>query len=176
MNSLDWKCNAELLCQDNFLTEGKRISMHFSMQQPEEESYIDNKFFMNLNDDYDDEDYYDDDFDEYEDELLKLRGKVTLIAGGPPCQGFSLAGRRNENDERNKLVDSYVRFVGIVMPKIVFFENVKGFTAKFQGKDSLGRRYSDYVLNKLKKLGYNVHPGIINFGEYGVPQNRKRFP
>ena len=112
---------------------------------------------------------------EYENELLKLRGKVTLIAGGPPCQGFSIAGRRNENDERNKLVDAYIKFVGLVRPRIIFFENVRGFTARFKKKDSPGKIYSDYIQEKLKQLGYNVPAKIVNFGEYGIPQNRRRF-
>ena len=112
---------------------------------------------------------------EYENELLNLRGKVTLIAGGPPCQGFSIAGRRNENDERNKLVNAYIKFVGIVKPRIVFFENVRGFTSRFKKKDHAGIIYSTLLMDKLGEIGYNVHPDIINFGEYGVPQNRKRF-
>ena len=64
----------------------------------------------------------------YSKNLEKLRGKVTLIAGGPPCQGFSIAGQRNEKDERNTLIDSYIEFVSLVKPELIFFENVKGFT------------------------------------------------
>jgi DNA (cytosine-5)-methyltransferase 1 len=47
----------------------------------------------------------------YKGELEKLRGNVDLVAGGPPCQGFSTAGRRDEHDERNNLVDSYIEFI-----------------------------------------------------------------
>ena len=47
----------------------------------------------------------------YAKNLKSLRGKIKLIAGGPPCQGFSMAGRRKENDDRNKLIDSYIKFV-----------------------------------------------------------------
>jgi DNA (cytosine-5)-methyltransferase 1 len=112
---------------------------------------------------------------EYKDELIKLDGKVTLLIGGPPCQGFSFAGRRDEKDKRNKLVNAYIKFVALVKPKIVFFENVKGFTIKFQKNDSSGRVYSDYVVKKLEELGYKVHAQIINFGDFGIPQNRKRF-
>jgi DNA (cytosine-5)-methyltransferase 1 len=111
----------------------------------------------------------------YRSKLEKLNGKVDLVAGGPPCQGFSLAGRRNKNDKRNKLVDSYIEFVRIVKPRILFFENVKGFTIGFKNEKSRGEAYSEYVLRELGDLGYKVHPKIIDFSEFGIPQRRKRF-
>ncbi|MGB2727605.1 MAG: DNA (cytosine-5-)-methyltransferase [Halobacteriota archaeon] len=111
----------------------------------------------------------------YEKELEKLRGKVDLVVGGPPCQGFSLAGRRNEADSRNKLIDSYIKFISLVNPKMLFFENVKGFTIGFKKKNSRGTAYSNYVVEELKKLGYEVEGRIIDFSEFGVPQRRKRF-
>lgn len=107
--------------------------------------------------------------------LLELRGKIDMVTGGPPCQGFSTAGKRNEEDSRNKLIDSYVEFIKLVEPKILFFENVKGFTMEFDKNKSKGKKYSDYVINKLTNLGYNVHPELINFSEFGVPQKRCRF-
>jgi len=111
----------------------------------------------------------------HEKELKNLRGKVTLVAGGPPCQGFSFAGRRKEGDHRNKLVDSYIEFVNLVQPEILFFENVKGFTVGFNKKNHRGEAYSNYVINKLKTLGYDVEAKIVDFSEFGVPQRRKRF-
>ena len=108
-------------------------------------------------------------------DLIDLRGKVDLITGGPPCQGFSTAGKRNEEDIRNKLIDSYLKFIEIVQPKILFFENVKGFTLEFDKNSSKGKRYSDYVINKLKQLGYNIEAELVNFSEYGIPQKRCRF-
>jgi DNA (cytosine-5)-methyltransferase 1 len=107
-------------------------------------------------------------------ELQALVGKVDLVAGGPPCQGFSVVGRRNENDKRNKLVDSYVSFIALTKPKLVFFENVRGFTMEFAKKGS-GTIYSDYVTEQLQALGYDVHSDIVNFADYGVPQRRLRF-
>jgi len=112
---------------------------------------------------------------QYKEKLISLRGKVTLVAGGPPCQGFSFAGRRKESDNRNKLVDSYIEFIDLVRPDMLFFENVKGFTVGFNKTDSKGKIYSHYVIRKLTKLGYNVEARIIDFSEYGVPQRRKRF-
>ena len=111
----------------------------------------------------------------YTDKLKKLRGKVTLVAGGPPCQGFSMAGQRNENDDRNKLIDSYVKFISLVKPKLIFFENVKGFTMEFKDNGKKGRKYSEIVIEKLQKEGYNVYGQLINFGDYGIPQKRTRF-
>ena len=67
----------------------------------------------------------------YKKELRKYRGRVMLVAGGPPCQGFSSAGQRKESDVRNKLVDSYLEFVDLVKPEMIFFENVRGFTMPF---------------------------------------------
>lgn len=113
--------------------------------------------------------------DNYSDKLNKLKGKVTLVAGGPPCQGFSTAGARNEDDIRNKLIHSYIKFVSIVKPKLIFFENVKGFTMEFKNNEKKGRRYSDFVLKQLDKEGYHVCGKLINFGDYGIPQKRTRF-
>ena len=111
----------------------------------------------------------------YGRDLEKLRGKVSLVAGGPPCQGFSLAGRRNPNDMRNTLVKSYIDFVKTVRPKMLFFENVKGFTVGFKGEKSRGKPYSGYLTKRLEKEGYNVKTEIIDFSEFGVPQRRRRF-
>ena len=111
----------------------------------------------------------------YSKELEALRGKISLIAGGPPCQGFSMAGRRREDDERNKLIDSYIQFVKLVEPEILFFENVKGFTIGFKKDNKRGEAYSVYVVSQLEKLGYDVKGQIIDFSEYGVPQKRQRY-
>lgn len=111
----------------------------------------------------------------YQEKLLKLKGKVTMIAGGPPCQGFSMAGRRNENDSRNDLINSYIKFVETVEPKIIFFENVKGFTMEFKKNKEKGIAYSSLVTKKLDEAGYYVKGQLVNFGEYGIPQKRTRF-
>jgi DNA (cytosine-5)-methyltransferase 1 len=111
------------------------------------------------------------------DKLIQLRGQIDLIVGGPPCQGFSIAGQRRASDKRNDLIYSYLEFVKIIQPRIIMFENVRGFTLKFsnfkkQGKDAA----SEIVLQELIKLGYTDARGeVVNFAEYGVPQRRKRF-
>jgi DNA (cytosine-5)-methyltransferase 1 len=111
----------------------------------------------------------------YSQHLKSLRGKVDLVAGGPPCQGFSMAGRRNENDSRNQLVKSYIKFIRLVKPKLIFFENVKGFTQAFKKNSEKGIAYSAFVQTELSKAGYHVKGCLVNFGDYGLPQKRTRF-
>lgn len=113
-------------------------------------------------------------------ELKKLRGKVDLVAGGPPCQGFSTAGRREESDHRNELISSYIKFIRLVQPKIIFFENVKGFTQRFEKNRSKGIKYSEFVQKALRRSGknfkgYEVYGELIDFSEFGIPQKRTRF-
>ena len=112
----------------------------------------------------------------YPKQLKSLRGKVDLVAGGPPCQGFSMAGKRVEEDVRNQLVFSYIKFIELVQPKMILFENVKGFTYAFdKNKKECAEPYSLKVIRGLKELGYNVKDQVIDFSQFGVPQRRKRF-
>lgn len=94
-------------------------------------------------------------------ELASLRNrKVDFVVGGPPCQGFSTAGRRSEGDERNKLVHAYLEFVELVRPRAIMFENVRGFTMKFKANAEAGAVYSQAVISKLTELG---HPASAYF-------------
>jgi len=83
-------------------------------------------------------------------------------------------GRWNENDQRNNLITSYIKFINLIKPKILFFENVKGFTLEFKKNKDKGKEYSTYVENELIKDGYSVKGELINFGDYGIPQKRNR--
>ncbi|MDE1337300.1 DNA cytosine methyltransferase [Vibrio aestuarianus subsp. cardii] len=111
------------------------------------------------------------------EQLTDLKGKVDLIAGGPPCQGFSLAGRRNAKDPRNKLSDEYIKMVEIISPKYLILENVRGFNASF--KPAKGKKakkpHSVIVKTKLEKLGYTVFTDFLCSADFGVPQKRTRF-
>jgi len=109
------------------------------------------------------------------EDLINLRDKIDLVAGGPPCQGFSMAGRRIENDSRNDLINSYIKFIKYVRPKLIFFENVKGFTLGFKNNEKKGKAYSKYVVEELESLGYSVKGQLIDFSKFGVPQKRTRF-
>jgi len=111
----------------------------------------------------------------YSEQLKQLQGKVTLVVGGPPCQGFSTAGRRDESDQRNKLINAYIKFIDLVKPDMIFFENVKGFTMEFRNNAQKGKKYSQIVTSELNETGYNVYGDLVNFGDYGIPQKRTRF-
>lgn len=94
---------------------------------------------------------------------------IDLVVGGPPCQGFSVAGKMDKHDPRSKLVFSYCRAVEKLQPKAFIMENVKslGSLAKFQDiRDELYRRMS--------KAGYQVTMKILNAKDFGVPQSRER--
>ena len=108
---------------------------------------------------------------------------IDLMIGGPSCQGFSRAGRRDKSDPRNMLFREYVRVISEVRPKYVVLENVTGFTdTRFYGfVGATGHQYEDGELvpdilrNELNLIGYHtLEPRILNAAHYGVPQRRNR--
>ena len=96
------------------------------------------------------------------------RGELFLLAGGPPCQGFSIQRIGKDNDLRNKLVTAYGKLLEILYPKYFLMENVPGITGK------RGRRYLAAIINKAEKLGYYIHEQILDAQNYNVPQRRRR--
>lgn len=97
--------------------------------------------------------------------------KIDLIIGGPPCQGFSLAGRRNPNDPRNTLINNFLKIVSWFKPEIFVIENVQGLKSM---KTEDGKFILDTIKNKSEKMKYNLQVHILNAEDYGVPQKRKR--
>ncbi len=108
-----------------------------------------------------------------------LRGKaIDLVVGGPPCQGFSVFGKRRfvntkgyepKEDPRNHLVYEFLRIVGLLKPKFFFMENVKGFT------NLDGGLFVEEVKKQFKNLGYDdIWCEIVCAADYGVPQERYR--
>lgn len=109
--------------------------------------------------------------------------EIDLMIGGPSCQGFSRAGRRNQEDPRNMLFGEYVRVVNEVRPRYIVLENVEGFMdMQFIGYIGItGIRYPDgeitpnILRNELSQIGYHtLEPQILNAADYGVPQRRNR--
>ncbi len=97
-----------------------------------------------------------------------VAGRPWVLAGGPPCQGFSSAGRRQAGDARNSLVGLFAMLAAESQPDVVIFENVEGFlTAE-------GGRYVFDLLDPLIDAGYAIALRKVNVANYGVPQLRKR--
>ena len=94
--------------------------------------------------------------------------KVDVIIGGPPCQGFSIAGKRLVDDERNKLYQSFVRMVAHFKPKAFVLENVPNILSMAKGA------IKDAIIADFEELGYKVVTKVLIASDYGVPQNRKR--
>ncbi len=98
--------------------------------------------------------------------------EITLISGGPPCQGFSIAkiskGGRHLDDPRNGLFRHFVKFVEYIHPKAFLMENVPGL--KTMEKGSVLKS----ILTAWEDIGYKVHFRVLNAADYGVPQRRRR--
>lgn len=108
--------------------------------------------------------------------LEALAGRVDLIAGGPPCQGFSSAGRRQAADPRNALVRGYLDMVRLVRPRLVLMENVHGITVDFVDPKRRSQKvnYAEALIAELSE-DYDVHWATLNAADFGVPQARNRF-
>lgn len=116
--------------------------------------------------------------EEYTKNLKQLKGKIDVIAGGPPCQGFSFAGLRNPKDPRNLLTEEYIQVVSLIKPKFLFLENVKGFRTAFKNEGPVDHRpYSEYVIDRLNNLhpGYKIFSRVVHASDFSVPQHRPRF-
>lgn len=105
------------------------------------------------------------------DVVLEKHGKIDIMLGGPPCQGFSLAGKRDVNDERNTLFGDYLEISKHVKPKVILIENVKLLTSM---KDPDGRYVRDRVIETYQQLGYDSQFYVVNAKNYGVAQHRER--
>lgn len=104
--------------------------------------------------------------------LASLEGQIDLVAGGPPCQGFSTNGRRDPDDPRSKMVNAYLDMVSIIKPSLVLLENVRGFVSM---PHSSGRTYAEFVQQELHGFGYETWADILVASDWGVPQKRPRY-
>lgn len=94
-----------------------------------------------------------------------------FVIGGPPCQSFSLAGKRKSDDKRGKLVWRYIDIIQELQPKGFLFENVTGLVS---AKNSDGEKILPLLFKAFYDIGYNISYKIVNAADYGVPQLRKR--
>lgn len=119
----------------------------------------------------------------FNDGNLEPPAEIDAIFGGPPCQGFSRAGKRDSDDPRNMLFREYLRVVNEINPRYVVMENVEGFNdTKFYGFEGVtGEVYEDGSLapdilrNEFQLIGYHtLEPRVLDASDFGVPQRRKR--
>ena len=97
------------------------------------------------------------------------RGELFLLAGGPPCQGFSVQRRGRDIDSRNELVLMYGKLIDEVYPKYFVMENVSGIAGK-RGKTILQQ-----LVENVERVGYHVHIKLLDAQDFGVPQRRRRY-
>jgi len=118
---------------------------------------------------------------DFEAELKLLRGNIDLMAGGPPCQGFSSLGRRSPGDPRNRLFESYLSAVELIRPRFLIVENVLGIG--FSRPEVVGQtedgepehRYSMLLKRGLWTLGYDTYSSTVLASDFGVAQTRPRY-
>ena len=107
--------------------------------------------------------------------LTDLAGTIDLLAGGPPCQGFSQAGKRRLDDPRNMLLEGYLELVEILRPRLILVENVRGFKSDFK-LPTRGQKTNFAVeLEKRLSADYDTKSMVIRACDFGVPQIRPRF-
>lgn len=104
-------------------------------------------------------------------EIKNKIGEVDCIIGGPPCQGFSLMGKRNGHDPRNSLFLDFLRFTKIIQPKCIVLENVRHLLSM---KNSDNEKVSEAIMKKFSEIGYDLEYKLLNAQEFGVPQFRER--
>lgn len=107
--------------------------------------------------------------------------EVDVVCGGPPCQGFSLAGKRDKNDPRNMLFSSYISVINNVKPKYFVMENVEGILSmkfdKYEGIKKVvyeNKTVAEILENEFLQIGYYVKYKVLQATDYGVPQTRRR--
>ena len=93
---------------------------------------------------------------------------IDVLVGGPPCQGFSISGKREAQDPRNQLYNHFLRIADMLNPKAMVIENVPGMKALFGGSI-----FND-LLAKIHKRGFRTNAKVVSADQYGVPQSRKR--
>lgn len=105
------------------------------------------------------------------DKVLKEHPNIELFVGGPPCQGFSLAGKRDVEDQRNTLFQYYLKIANKVRPKVILMENVRLLTSM---KNPEGKLIKNEIIKTFDEIGYFGQFYIVNASNYTVAQNRER--
>jgi DNA (cytosine-5)-methyltransferase 1 len=105
----------------------------------------------------------------FKGDLAGLAGSVDLVFGGPPCQGFSVAGKMDPDDERSKLIWEFLDIVKMLRPPVFVMENVKAL-----GELDRWRRVRERIFELASAAGYACFPKVLNAADFGAPQKRER--
>lgn len=122
---------------------------------------------------------------QHREDLVGLRGTIDVLAGGPPCQGFSFAGRRVEGDPRNLLFEKYVEVVDALEPQALILENVPGMDVAHARRNVFDlpipgepvekpKSFYDKLVDSLNVAGYKMEAILVDSSRFGVPQRRSR--
>ncbi|WP_242096900.1 DNA cytosine methyltransferase [Sphingomonas sp. CROZ-RG-20F-R02-07] len=122
---------------------------------------------------------------QHKTDLIGLRGTIDVLAGGPPCQGFSFAGRRVEGDPRNLLFEKYVNVVEALQPQALILENVPGMRVAHARRNVITlpiageqaekpKSFYDKLIDSLDVAGYKMEAMLVDSSRFGVPQRRSR--
>ena len=191
--AIDLFCGAGGM-SEGILQAGFKILFSSDINESVEETYVNRHEQLGLRQNietyYHREDIKDLTGEKISEKISKLKifeGKpypqIDVIFGGPPCQGFSRAGRRNCDDPRNMLFREYLRVVDEVQPNYVVLENVvgildtrlKGYVGVTGSVYKDGLTVPDILKQEFKSIGYNMlEPKILNASHFGVPQRRNR--
>lgn len=104
-------------------------------------------------------------------QIKLMRGSVDLVVGGPPCQGFSIAGNRQRGDGRNQMFWHFLHVVELLDPRFVLLENVSAMGFKFAVWNESAMTH---ICHQLGKMGYVVDDAVLDSSIFGVPQRRRR--
>ena len=101
----------------------------------------------------------------------KYENTTDILFAGFPCQGFSNAGKKQNDDPRNTMFLHFLRVAKLTNPRMIIGENVKGLLTR---KTSTGEKYIDIIVNEFESIGYNVIYKVFKCEQYNVPQKRER--
>lgn len=162
LNCIDLFCGCGGLSK-GFLDAGYKVLVGVDNNQPALDTFrLNHKGGIPLNADLSKQETFD--------TIKELAGEnsIDIIIAGPPCQGFSLSGPRNFDDERNKLYLAVIEMVKQYKPLGFIIENVPGMATLYDGQ------IKDEILRRFRTMGYNIECKILCAADYGVPQTRRR--
>lgn len=149
-----------------FKNAGVNVLGHVELEEDFQKTYQSN-FKESISLGYDIREVTNEDVEQWK----KHFGTIDFLFGGPPCQGFSLAGKRDVFDPRNELYLEFARIASVLRPNIIVLENVRLLTSM---KTIYGELVADDIVRRFESVGYRMRYQVLNAKNYGIPQSRER--